>query len=566
MTQLLDDKLRKFMVNTCKRLAGVHKIAGACVYGPRVWGYATKRSNVHVLMVLRDYRTRLKWLTTPMNGITIFILVVEQGIFEGDIRSGWLGDFMTEKITLPYEPLLNQEYLQHQEVRAKKRTILEFCENIISEHPELCHELLIKPEYFMFESMMRKARLFPPITFTLLNLLRGDLREVNIHSMMTGYLQALAKLAETRQIELLDGYVKMTERLIKAVRTRKPKLPPIVRSIQRALFLHVLSIMSKVTSSLMEDQKAFLKLHQTSDSGKLAFQLEAPERHIFMPTSLGPVSLSEKTDIRDFVRRITPSGLPPDFETERLGGVLNSVYLLKYKRNQEEEKVVVKRFKDWLGLKWFPLSLWALGTKNFAVLGQTRLEREYSMNQFLNSHGFPVPMILGVNHQERLIFEGFIEGENLVKTIKRILLSKKSVAEDDMLVSDVGRKVAEAHRLGVAFGDCKPENIIVAENGDSYFVDLEQATRDGSQVWDVAEFLYYSGHYALSIASPSPAEHLAEKFINGYLQAGGKATTIRSASSARYTKVFTIFTPPHILLAVSNICRKMGSKITSESG
>jgi tRNA A-37 threonylcarbamoyl transferase component Bud32 len=254
---------------------------------------------------------------------------------------------------------------------------------------------------------------------------------------------------------------------------------------------------------------------------------------------------------------MTPSGTSLDVKIEQLGGVLNSVYLLKYHRNHEEKKVVVKRFKDWFGLKWFPLSLWTLGTKSFAVLGRTRLEREYSMNQFLRNHGFPVPKVLDISHQERLIFEDFVEGETMVKTIKRIILSRAKATEDDALVREVGRKVAEAHRLGVALGDCKPENIVVAEDGKTYFVDLEQATRNGNQVWDVAEFLYYSGHYVLPISPSGPAELIAREFIGGYLEAGGERETVKSAASARYTKVFSIFTPLHVLLAISNVCKKM---------
>ncbi len=145
----------------------------------------------------------------------------------------------------------------------------------------------------------------------------------------------------------------------------------------------------------------------------------------------------------------------------------------------------------------------------------------------------------------------------MVKTIKRVILSHAKATYDDALVREVGRKVAEAHKLGVALGDCKPENIIVAEDGKTYFVDLEQATRNGNQVWDVAEFLYYSGHYVLPISPSGPAEFIAREFIGGYLEAGGKREAVKSTTSARYTKVFSIFTPLHVLLAISNVCKKM---------
>jgi tRNA A-37 threonylcarbamoyl transferase component Bud32 len=128
------------------------------------------------------------------------------------------------------------------------------------------------------------------------------------------------------------------------------------------------------------------------------------------------------------------------------------------------------------------------------------------------------------------------------------------------LIREVGRKIAEIHRVGVSLGDCKPENILVTADGKLCFVDLEQATRDGDQSWDVAEFLYYSGHYVppISTSASDAAELVTREFIEGYLEAGGKKETIKNAGSAKYTKVFSIFTLPHIIFAISNLCKKIG--------
>jgi hypothetical protein len=76
----------------------------------------------------------------------------------------------------------------------------------------------------------------------------------------------------------------------------------------------------------------------------------------------------------------------------------------------------------------------------------------------------------------------------------------------------------------------------------------------------VAEFLYYSGHYVPPLASAKAAELIVKAFINGYLEAGGKRATIKAAMSPRYTKVFSIFTQPHVLLAISNLCRRVGER------
>jgi hypothetical protein len=68
------------------------------------------------------------------------------------------------------------------------------------------------------------------------------------------------------------------------------------------------------------------------------------------------------------------------------------------------------------------------------------------------------------------------------------------------------------------------------------------------------------GHYVAPLASAEAAEEIAKAFIEGYLQAGGKTENVRKAASPRYTKVFSIFTQPHVMLVLSNLCRKTGGQ------
>ena len=558
MAQPSGKDLKGNVSDLCRQIAGSHRIVAVCFYGPRVCGYAEETSDANVLLVLGDYRPGLGTYLKPLNKVNVFMLVVDRGAFERDVEQGWLGEFVAEKIMIPYETLINEEYLRRQEVRVKKRIVLELLENLVSEFPELSHELLIRMEYFMYETMMQRARLFSPITYSFLNMLKEDLRERNVKLMMDGYLKALHELSGENSISLSNGYVRMTRSFITAVKRRKIRLPIFLKSVQRAAFLHILSVIPKMMTPLMRDEEIFMKVHRGVKAEELIFQLEDPKKHLLIPTPLGFVTLSDKTTIEDFVRKNVPGGKTLDIKIKEIGGVLNAVYLLTFQKNQEEQRVVVKKFKDWYGFKWFPLALWALGTQTFAVLGRSRLEREYAINQFLQSQGFSVPRVLYMSPQERLIFEDFIEGENLVEIIKRVISSQREAVGEVSLVKEVGRKIAEAHRLGVSLGDCKPENIIVTKDGKTCFVDLEQASRNGNQAWDLAEFLYYSGHYVSPISPAAPAVLIAREFIEGYLEAGGMKETVKKAGSARYAKVFSVFTPLHVIVAISGLCQRMG--------
>jgi len=558
--QFKNENLNENVLNICKRIASSREIVAACFYGPQVCGYADEKSDVNVLLIIRNYSSILKGYLKPLNEVKAFILAVDKVSFERDIKRGWFGEFVANKLIIPYKPMINERYLRDKEVKVKKRIVWELLENIVLTFPELSQELLIKTEYFMYESLMQRARLFPPVTYTYLNMMREDVKRKNIDCMMKGYQMALAELAEENKIIFSDGYVKITRNFIDAVRKQRIRIPTFIKAIQRAALLNILSVLPKMMKPYINDQEILLQTQRDTYTGteNLISKLEDPRKHVLVPTPLGPVSFSDKTTIEDFVRKTVPSGEILNMEVKPIGGVLNDVYLLTLERNHEAQKIVVKKFRDWASIKWFPLSLWSLGTKSFAVLGRTRLEREYAINQFLHSKEICVPKTLYVSPQERLIFKEFIEGENFAEIVKELLAGKRETLAEVGLIKEVGRKIAEIHKIGVSLGDCKPENVIVTADGKLCFVDLEQATRDGDQSWDVAEFLYYSGHYVPPIYTSDATELVTREFIEGYLEAGGKKETIKNAASPKYTKVFSIFTLPHIIFAISNLCKKMG--------
>ena len=561
MLNVTIDKLKGHLLDLCYRLAGNSRIVGACLYGPLTSGYGDEKSDVHILLVLSSFGSRLKTYKKSIGERNSFILVVDQGAFQKDVSAGWLGEIAADKLLIPYEPLINGDYLWRQEIAMKRRVIWELLESIVLEFPELSHELSIKQRYFMYETQIQRSKLFPPITYRFLNIQRNDLKEKNVESMMKGYEKALEELSHEKWIALTNGLVRITPKFINAIKSRRIRIPIFLRSVQRATLLHIFSALPKMMTPLSVEEEVYAKTHANLKEGDdLTLQLEDSKNHLLMPTPLGPVPLSDATTIEEFIRKSVPGGVTIKVETRQIGGVLNSVYQLTLKRNQHEQKIVVKKFKDWTGFKWFPLTLWSLGTTSFAMLGKSRLEREYAINQCLQSNGLTVPKVLYISPKQSLIFQEFVEGENFAETIKKIVSAKDQNKEELDLVRGAGRKIAQVHHSGVSLGDCKPENIIVTKEGELCFVDLEQASRDGNQTWDIAEFLYYSGHYVSRLAPTDKIELLAKAFMEGYIEKGGNPENVKKAASPRYTKVFSLFTQPHVILAISNLCRKMNKK------
>jgi tRNA A-37 threonylcarbamoyl transferase component Bud32 len=544
-------------MSLCKDIAGSREITAVCLFGPWICGYADEKTYLNILLILDHFPLRLNTYSKGFDGFNASILVVNRLDFEKDVKGGWLGDFFADKLIVPYEPLINRNFFFLNELKVKKRIILELLENLILEFPESSYEFLIKQEYFMYEGIIRRAKLFPPKTYSFLNITAESLEKKNVDIIMKGYLKALNELEKEKIIFSSEGFYKIVSSYIEQVKKKKFRLGSLIRAFKRMTVPLLLNVFSESTNSIIEEQRLYFKNHTDLISKGLISQLDDPKRYIFLPTPLGKVSLTDKSDIIDFAKKIIPDDKFAKIEIEKMGGVLNEVHVLKLIKNGEEKKFLVKHFLDWSNVKWLTLTLWTFGSTSFSVLGSSRLEKEYALNTFLRENRFPVPKILYVSHKKKLIVEEFIEGQNLVDLIKRIL-SYNIVDGDFELVKDVGRRVAQAHNLGVSIGDCKPENFIISKN-EIILLDLEQASRTGNQVWDVAEFLYFSGHYNPPTSSTNTPRILARYFIEGYLESGGKKEVIKKAGSTKYTKLFSIFTPPHVLFALSSVCKKMGN-------
>jgi len=550
--RLLDSDTRRDLLTICKREFG-KEIFAAAANSSYMRGRDKTESRVDVTLILDSSTRKLSYERKTLNGGLLSILSVDRRTFEKDVENDWLGGMLVESLLMPYEPLVNKNFLWHQEVKAKKRIILEIINNLILEYPEMSRELLLKPEFFMWEAISRKASLYPPIICRFLGLSEGVISRETQKSIMRGFEAALKEAEEDGVISFRKGYVEINDGYVDAVKGKKLRLLNLLRNVRNSILRHSIEVFPKMMLSLFEDYTAYVK--QSAIEGKLLPQLEDTKRFIYIPTSYGLVSLSDKLTLSEFSREILSEERSLNVKVERLGGVLNSVYLVSLPAEKNAKRYVVKVFKSWYGLKWLPLALWALGTRGFAVLGKTRLEREYAINRFLSNNGIRVPRIIHVSPTERIIFQEYVEGESLARIIRQICSSSEGNDNLYSVISKVGGEMAKVHNLNVSLGDCKPENMKLTEDGKICFLDLEQAERGGDQAWDVAEFLYYSGHYAFMSPIKVPRK-LTESFLEGYLKAGGKAGNIEKVRSPRYIKVFSFFTPPHILYVIANTCRK----------
>jgi len=248
--------------------------------------------------------------------------------------------------------------------------------------------------------------------------------------------------------------------------------------------------------------------------------------------------------ILKIVRSYRPYGR---ISIRRIGSFVNDVFLV----NVDGEKFVAKRYTNWVSLKWVTLSLFGLGSVHFSISGKRRMEAEYAFNDLLSRRGIPVPSILGADLKSRTILFSFVSGDQLSGLLLRLAGSAQLGQREREAAYRSGKLMASAHQLEAALGDTKPENFIVEKKGGVTLVDLEQARHRGDYSWDLAEFLFYSGHYWFSFNKT--LEGYVDSFIRGYREQGS-VTALKSAASPRYVRVFSVWTPPNILF---NIRKKL---------
>ncbi|MEM2152430.1 MAG: lipopolysaccharide kinase InaA family protein [Candidatus Bathyarchaeia archaeon] len=534
----------------------------ALIYGPHAGGYADEKTAVNILIIVESSKPILKHYSRRFGSVKTRLLIADRKTFEKDVENEGLGGILADILMTPYEPIFNEEYLWRQEAKFKKRVADSILRNLILSFPEMSREFIIKPEYLMFESMRRRASLFPLIIYRFLNVTRSDVKERNYALIMRGFTEALKELASEGKIQTFNDTFKISEDYVKSFLRKKIawRFTRLFKNIRISILRHVLRVLPSIVNPFLDEYRIYRKhVANFGTARKIMFKLEDPRKYIFVPTSSGITPFTEKITIEEFLKKHMSQKHALKHEIKRLGGVLNSVYLLRISGCEKEERIVIKIFKDWYGWKWFPLALWTLGTRDFAILGKSRLEREYALNNFLLKNGINVPKIVYVAPEEKLLFREFIEGTSLSKMIKLLFKSgENSDSKIKMLkiIRQVGGEMARVHSLGVATGDCKPENILLSSDGRIFFLDLEQAERGGDQSWDIAEFLYYLGHYA-QFSLPRHIEEVVNEFIEGYLELGGRVEVIKRALSPRYIKVFGLLVSPHIIFAISDACRKI---------
>ena len=235
---------------------------------------------------------------------------------------------------------------------------------------------------------------------------------------------------------------------------------------------------------------------------------EDPKNYLYLRTSAGLVPLGEKLSLDEVIANLKLGG---PITITPLAGVLNEVFLV----TAGKEQLVVKKFTDWDGFKWFTLNLVSLGSKLFAVSGKARMTNEYGMNRYLGKRGLKVANIIYLNVKQRILVERYLSGPSFADLAKEAVNQSSLTNGQTELAESLGETLADIHATGVSVGDTKPENFVI-NDGKIFTVDLEQAGKRKDYAWDIAELLFYTGHYRISPTFTGGLKGIIEAIVTGY--------------------------------------------------
>ena len=544
---MLTGTLCEDIISACGDVAKDSDVVSIVLYGSRASGYAREDSDYDVILVIKEYSEGVRYHYKDVGHLQLAILAVDQHALELDVEKGTLGDFVSGRFLTPLIPVLNPDYIRKIEVKIKRRFAEEDLKDLVVEYGKLSRVLIIKPEYLVLARMEKRSKAYPPLRYSYIKMLSEELKTENMRVILDGYYEALEDLNASKLVKFDGENIVLRNDYVDKVLSYKirNKVVNLVNFSRRAFQSYIThGKAGKVSLDIVAKELAS-KLKRELQIAFNKQQIEDPKNHLYLKTEGGLTSLNKRDAIIKTLKRIRGTD---NFAVKPLAGALNEVHLVTF----NDERLVVKKFTDWFNFKWFILNVAAYGTKSFTLSGKGRLSNEYVTNQLLTENGIPTPEIVSISLEDRLLVERYIEGKVASEIVTEAFASKFLKPKHKNDVFKIGELLAKIHNLNITLGDCKPENFILGNDGRAYVLDLEQGERHGDKKWDVAEFLYFSGHFGTAFTGGF--QQFVKEFIEGYSTLGERSV-LAEATGSRYARVFIAWSPMPIIQGISKMLK-----------
>ena len=497
-------------------------LAALSIHGPAALNDLSKPNK---LLAVLENGGQLRFHGVEGSKLIDLALVVGLKQLREDCLEEKLGGAVASQLLIPYRPLANERLLRRLELEYKQHVVVESLQNLVLEHRLAASRLIVKPEYFLYDKLRRLAVTYLPIK-PQIRACFEERAEDSLRIVIKGFEQVLDKLASRGILgKVSEGY-SPTERYVLEVLSKSSAFVRFSRDLDHIFRLYLNAVLPSPLEQLRKigsDPNLFKPV-----------KLPDPLEFIDIETALGVQPLRIDLGIRDFVEKFY--GVEGDrVRVSKVAGVLNSAYVAEFELNGSLKRVFAKKYLNWTDFKWFAAWIWCIGVKNFSLMASIRMSNEIYFVNKLMELGFNTAEILHVNWPRKFIIQRYVDGVNLVEALER----SKDVEEFRRIAFEIGKLLAEVHRMGICLGDCNPFSFIFAPDGRIFLVDLEQCSYNDMHSWDLAELLYYTSHYL----KLKQVESFASAFAEGYLTVGDPENLIE-ALDVKYARALALLASP----------------------
>jgi tRNA A-37 threonylcarbamoyl transferase component Bud32/predicted nucleotidyltransferase len=504
-----------------RRIAKKYRIAGVCLYGSRIAGYARADSDFDVIIVLVNYPYAVKYIYTEEEDMKISALVVDLARLEKDALSSFLGEFVVGRLLHIYEPIQNKDLFERMEIIYKKRVILDEIYNIVKLANVLSTQIIFPLEYIMFSKVRYRSILYPNASYSYYQTYTGKHSSHNIAFALNGYQKALKEiLADDKELLIVEPSgrsIQISERRIEVQRNYRIASLQLTKKLQEfsSYFIHAYAGRHTLRHIVKEAESKFSR-HKASHRDLPAFISSPKETYWKLPEGLVII------DHKDWLDRIAKvNGFTKYVISEKHSlGARNgptALYILRDRDNQNLTKsLVVKDFTKSSRPMWtgFNRNRFSSTIDKPAVDPLFRIGNEYKALRYIRTIGLNTPTIQSVVLGKRILVTEFLEGK-LMSEILKESLNKKNMTVDLTWINVSGLHMARIHSYKCTLGHIKPSNLIVSKN-NLYFTGMEEfGFNSGDPLWDIIHFI----SQALGTTTNTfVVNQIIKEFFEGYLK------------------------------------------------
>ena len=266
----LDDEKDRIL-RVINRVTKGFDIEAICMYGSRVSGYAKEESDYDLIVVINNYKDKVRYRYI-FDKIEISAIFVDKEYIISDAENASLGEFVVGRLLNPYEALVNKKFFETVEIVYKKRIILETTEKLQIKYRSLSKYLKIPTEYFLFHRLNFRMRMYPPVKYSYIMTYSGKINARNVRKSVKGFNNAAKILYK-------ENYLYYEKEGIISINSKKRKNRFIlnlrlVRKIIKHYYIHLLAGRVKYNIALKE---LFSKINRKKHMKEMPEYLSKPE-------------------------------------------------------------------------------------------------------------------------------------------------------------------------------------------------------------------------------------------------------------------------------------------------